>query len=87
MFKLTDKEIEVLVEFIRMYKEYKEVNVFTSEFKKLAAKNLGMSNFNILNIYLKSLVEKHALIRGEEYRINPVLLLKEDQEAVEFRWK
>lgn len=87
MFKLTDKEIEVLTEFIKVYQEFKEVDVFTSEFKKLIAKRLGMENFNILNIYIKNLVGKQALLRGKTYKINPVLLMKEGQTGVEFQWK
>lgn len=87
MFRLTDKEIEVLCEFIKVSQEYKEVDIFTSEFKKLVAKRLGMNNFNILNIYIKSLVEKNALLKKDKYDINPVFLMKEGQTGVEFQWK
>lgn len=89
MFQLTDKEMEVLVEFIKVHKEYKGVNVFTSEFKKLVAKRLEMGNFNLLNTYIKVLTQKNALIKSQSlsYAINPVLLIKPGQTAIEFNWE
>ena len=86
---LTNKEAEVLAEFIDTEKRYGEkMNIFTSEFKKMIAASLGMENFNILNIYMKALVEKRALLRSDDggYRINPALVLGDNQQGVEIRW-
>lgn len=87
MFRLTDKEIEVLAKFVEYHERYKDINVFSSEIKKKIAEDLGMSNFNILNIYIKSLTEKQALIKSDTYKVNPLLVMKEGQTAVELRWQ
>lgn len=87
LFNLTGKEIEVLTAFIEMQQVYPDMNVFSSEFKKQIAEQLGMNNFNVLNVYIKNLVDKNAIIRKDRYVVNPALLLKEDQTAIELRWK
>ena len=88
IFKLTDKEIEVLAKFVEYQLNHNRFNVFTAEFKKRIAKDLGMDDFNILNIYIKSLKEKRAItpdIQG--YKINKLLVLNKDQKGLVFQWE
>lgn len=90
VFKLTNKEILVLSKFVDYYQKLAEhdIDVFSAEIKKKIAEELNMSDFNMLNNYIKSLKDKRAIqFNGETYKINRLLLKTEDEEGVYFKWQ
>lgn len=87
IFNLTNKEIQVLGAFIDMQQSHPEMNVFSAEFKKKIAEQLGMKHFTVLNVYLQALMNKKAVFKGESYKINPALIRQENQTAIELRWE
>ena len=90
MFNLTDKEILVLSKFIDMHKKLNSegIDVFSAEIKKKIAEQLSMDDFNTLNIYIKRLKDKNAIRKkGSTYQISPLLIMKENEEGVEFLWQ
>lgn len=85
IFDLTKKEMQVMSAFLDQYVKLKGtgISAFSTESKKAVAKRLKMDDYNALNIYLKKLVEKRAVVKGEEYSINPLLLpLGKDEENI-----
>lgn len=79
IFRLTDTEIDILAEFIDIYKELSKnsinINPFSTEIKKKVAERLGREDFNTLNNYITSLRKKKAIqddLQG--YKINPILI-------------
>lgn len=89
MFNLTEKEMIVLAAFIDKHKQLTEhgIDVFTSQVKKQIAEQLDMTDFNMLNNYIKAFKDKNAIryINGK-YQFNP-LLLKGDEEGVFFSYE
>ena len=84
LFGLTESEIEVLSEFIRMDLSLQnsgkdDVNPFTTDIKKRVAENLERDNFNTLNTYIKRLKDKKAISpTNEGYEINRILIPTND---------
>lgn len=79
MFGLTDEEVRILAEFIRLRHELMEKgdtipDVFNAYNKKIVAKRLGKDNFHTLNNYIKSMKDKSALTKKEGvYHIHKML--------------
>lgn len=90
MFKLTDKEILVLAAFIDKQKELEStgLNVFSTEVKKKIAEELGMDDFNTMNVYVKRLKDKKAVIyKNSTYKVNPILIKRDWEKGVYFLWQ
>jgi len=89
IFNLTPKESEVLAVFIGIHvglrKKQLQINAFSTEMKKEAARLLGKADFNTLNIYIKRLADKKAIVKSDDgYSINR-LLLPQGEERVVFK--
>ena len=87
IFQLTNKEVEILAVFITLHLQLQEkgvqLNAFSTEMKKEAAKILNKKDFNTLNIYIKRLTEKKAISRTDDgYEINPVLIPKGEDKVI-----
>jgi len=84
LFGLTESEIEVLTEFVRMNLSLEnagkgDVNTFSTDIKKRVAENLDRDNFNTLNTYIKRLKDKKAISpTNEGYEINRILIPTND---------
>ena len=89
MFVLTDKELDVLAAFIDKQKVLAPtgISIFSTEAKKLIAAELDMEHFNSLNVYIKRLKDKRALIYNDTYKINPILLIEDEEEGIFFKWQ
>lgn len=90
LFNLTSREIDVLAKFIEKYLILKDtgISVFSLDVKKQVASELGIDDFNRLNVYIKKLKDKRALIPTKDgYKIRPILLLEDQMNSVEFRWQ
>jgi hypothetical protein len=89
IFNLTKKESEVLAVFIALHLSLKakrvQLNAFSTEMKKEAAKELGKADFNTLNIYIKRLAEKKAISKTDDgYEIHR-LLVPEGENRIIFK--
>ena len=79
MFGLTDEEVRILAEFIRLRDELMQKgdsnpDVFNAYHKKIVATRLGKSNFHTLNNYIKSMKNKSALTKTRGmYHIHKML--------------
>ena len=87
IFKLTPKEQEVLAVFIHIHQSLKDqslqINPFSTEMKKKAAKVLKKDDFNTLNIYIKRLVEKKAISKTTDgYKINHLLVPDNEKRVI-----
>ncbi|MEX0596283.1 MAG: hypothetical protein WD512_07260 [Candidatus Paceibacterota bacterium] len=75
--------------FIDKYHELKDhkINVFSTDIKKQIADELDMNDFNVLNVYIKSLKDKNAIryVKGN-YIFNSLLIRKENEDGVTFLW-
>lgn len=89
LFNLTEREIVILAKFIDMHNELKELGIdpFSAEIKKKIADDLGIDDFNTLNIYIKRLKDKNALRYKDKYQINPLLLITPNETGIEFIWQ
>ena len=58
IFKLTTKEMSVLLDFVGVSSEY---GLCTLESKKAVAISRGISDYNTLNNYVKKLKDKNAI--------------------------
>src|SRR5699024_54313 len=88
LFQLTAKEVIILEAFINKYRELEslDIDVFSAEIKKQIAKSLDIDNFNTLNVYVKRLKDKRALIyKDGSYKINSILL--DRKKGIRFRWE
>ena len=87
IFKLTDRELEVLVEFVDWERKIREDNlnikVFGTDVRASVAEKLDIGN---INTYVKKLKDKQAIkVNDKELIINPILVLRESNE-VTFRF-
>jgi hypothetical protein len=90
MFGLTDKELEILAKFIDKEAILKPVGVsaFSSEVKKQVANELGIDHANTLNVYIKRLKDKKALlVKDGKYVVNPVAVKHPKETRLEFVWE
>lgn len=83
-FELTDSEINVLSEFIKMKmaldKSDVSINPFSVNIKKKVAEALGRDDFNTLNSYIKRVKDKGAIYPTQEgYKINRLLIPDNDE--------
>ena len=83
IFGLTNSEIGVLTEFVRMKlsleKAGEDKNPFSAEMKKKIAEELGRDDFNSLNTYIKRLKDKSAISPTQSgYKIHPILVPTDD---------
>lgn len=88
LFQLTDKEVIILEAFINKHRELEglDIDVFSAEIKKQIAKSLDIDNFNTLNVYVKRLKDKRALIyKDGSYKINSMLM--DRKKGIRFRWQ
>lgn len=88
IFNLTKIEIEILAEFIDLYRELSRasinINPFSTDMKKKVANNLGRKDFNTLNNYIKSFQNKKAIKHTNVgYEIHP-LLIPMDEDEIRF---
>jgi len=84
-FNLTDKEMEVLSLFVNQHLKENRKNVFTPADKQEIAKELGLDDFNRLNVFIKKLKDKRAIIKQVEgYHIHTILI--PDSEGISFIW-
>lgn len=83
---LTEKEIEVLAEFMLLQSDdttlVKSPLLFGAKNRAIVRKQLGMSQYN-LNNYIKSLKDKRILLENEDVLyINPPLSVLRDGDSV-----
>jgi hypothetical protein len=64
-----------------------EINAFSTEVKKIVAKQMGLVNYNNLNVYIKALKDK-ALIKKTRagYKFHPVVEMLARDETVTIRF-
>lgn len=79
IYNLTQAEVAVLAEFIKIHLTLKaadiQVNAFSIDMKKRAARRLGKPNFNTLNTYIKALADKGAIRKiSGGYEVHPDLM-------------
>jgi len=78
ILELTDKELEVLALFID---HSSTVNLCSAENKKVVAEKLDINNPNTLNIYVKRLKDKGAILKtGDGYEV--AKLLERNQQVI-----
>ena len=87
LFELTTKELQILAAFVTLHLAVRRtgvmVNVFSSDMKKRVAKELKMSDFNHLNVYIKKLADKKVIKKvSGGYTINPLLIPNGESEVV-----
>jgi len=75
IFKLTSKEMSVLLDFISISSQY---GLCTLESKKAVAINRGIADYNTLNNYVKKLKDKKAIeLKNGRYKLHKILSNKE----------
>lgn len=88
MFNLTDKEKLVLTYFLEFKYTNPTINVFSAEFKRTIAETMGLSNFNTVNVYMKTLKKKKALLYDSYgYKFNPIFLDIDKTDGFEVTWE
>jgi hypothetical protein len=90
MFQLTDRELAVLATFLDKYKQLKPLGLspFSTDVKKQIADELGMQDFNTINVYIKRLKEKQALyVTENSYKFNKLLIQLENEKGIFFEWQ
>lgn len=90
MFELTNKEMAVLAAFLDKHKELKDlgISVFSAEVKKQIAESLGIEDFNTLNVYIKRLKDKNALVYNDgSYFFNKLIVKRPKEKRVIFEWQ
>lgn len=88
IFNLTDKELKILALFIDADKEKKDVNLCSPASKKLVAKQLGFTDHNTLNNYVKKFKDKGVLLkRGRSYSLNKLLNIKTKSVRINLQWQ
>ena len=86
IFDLTNKEIDILASFLDHQKKYPEFNVFSTEIKKQIASELGISNTNTMNVHIKNLKGKRAIIpHNGTYKIHKLFNV-DQKEGIAFIW-
>tara|TARA_Y100000361_G_scaffold89087_2_gene79198 strand:- start:125 stop:439 length:315 start_codon:yes stop_codon:yes gene_type:complete len=71
IFKLTNKEMAILLEFIAVSSIY---GLCTLESKKAVAANRKISDYNTLNNYVKKLKDKNAIeYKNGQYKLHKIL--------------
>lgn len=92
IFNLTDSEINVLTEFVRMKlsldkNDKVDINPFSAQIKKKVADILNRDDFNSLNTYIKRLKDKGAIKpTNDGYEIHRILVPTED-DIIQIRLK
>lgn len=94
IFELTERELKILVEFLRASLAIKEagrdLDPFSAEIKKQIHKRLRpeKKHHYWINGYVKALKDKNALIEDEDtYTIHPLLMPGgEDQITISLDW-
>lgn len=97
MFALTDEEVRILAEFIRLRYELmtptnQDPDVFNAYNKKIVATRLGKKNFHTLNNYIKSIKDKSAISKNWGiYQIHKMLLpamgIPEETVILKVQWQ
>lgn len=89
MFQLTEKELTILAAFLDKDKELEGtgISVFSAEAKKSIAEQLNIEDFNTLNVYIKRLKDKQALIYKGKYEFNKLVKRDKNEKGILFRWK
>lgn len=87
IFNLTETEKTILGEFIKVEKTLDrnrlDINPFSTDMKKKVSDRLGRDDFNTLNNYIKNFKDKKAILSTDDgYRINPVLMPKENESRI-----
>tara|TARA_R100000353_G_scaffold59437_1_gene47176 strand:- start:171 stop:527 length:357 start_codon:yes stop_codon:yes gene_type:complete len=74
IFDLTKKEIQVISNLIDAEAVTRTGNIADVKNKRAAARNMGISDYNTLNNYIKRLKDKKALIvKNNNYTLHPLL--------------
>jgi hypothetical protein len=86
---ITKKELEILAAFVDAQAALDDrgikINAFSSEVKKLVAKNLGVDNYHTLNLYIKHLKDKGILKKSNDgYVINSLVANRDDELIIKF---
>ena len=88
IFNLTEKELKILALFIDVNKELKAANLCTPKSKKLVAKQLGFTDHNTLNNYIKKFKDKGVLLKHKRnYRLNKLLNINTASVRINLRWQ
>jgi len=88
IFNLTEKELKILSLFVDANKEKEGVNICTPAAKKLVAKQLGFTDHNTLNNYVKKFKDKGVLLkRGRNYSLNKLLNTKTKSVRINLQWQ
>jgi|TARA_R110000851_G_scaffold89999_1_gene196346 IS1 family transposase len=88
IFSLTDKELKILSLFVDINNEKNLVNICDPEIKKLVAKELGFTDHNTLNNYVKKFKDKGVLLKsGSNYRLNKLLNTNTKSVRINLRWQ
>ena len=89
MFQLTEKELTILAAFLDKADQLEDtgISVFSAEAKKSIAESLDIDDFNTLNVYIKRLKDKQALIYTGNYEFNELVKRGKNEKGILFRWK
>lgn len=88
IFRLTEKELNILAFFIDVNKELKDANICTPKSKKLVAKKLGFTDHNTLNNYIKKFKDKGVLLKlGRNYKLNKLLNINTTSVQINLQWQ
>ena len=85
-FQLTDSERLCLAKFMELKYDYKEEFAFSLTNKKKVAKSMNFTNLNTINVYIKKLKDKKAILETDYgYDLNP-RLKPISKLSFEFNW-
>lgn len=90
ILKLTDRELTILAKFLDKYYALNDqgIDPFSAPVKKAIAEELNVSDFNTLNIYIKSLKEKGAIRKNKgTYQFSNAIIKQPEEEGVTFVWQ
>jgi hypothetical protein len=75
LLELTITERYVLGAFLDLHEKNPDRNPFSTESKKIVAKEIGKMNFNTLNNYIKIFKDKKLITKTDDgYSINPLII-------------
>lgn len=86
IFDLTKKELEVLSNLIDAEELLQTDNIADIENKKIAAVNMGISDYNTLNNYIKKFKDKKVISKSDNnYKLNSFLNPETDSVTVNIK--
>ena len=87
IFQLTPMELRILSAFIEVQEITEESNMCSLSNKKEVARIIGMSDYNTLNNYIKTLKDKGSLLyNNKKYTLNRLLNTKNTEIGLSIQW-